>query len=346
MLTRIMPRCVENALSGGRACGAMMAWTQIVSFALIFSDAYIRSAEIWQTSLFLPKHPEEIIVLFRARILLTYVLVHIMPASVLDTPAFRFFFVFLFSIGCFALMKIWVRRLSVDGNVAIMTQASFMLVMLLHYSASRVLNAFYVYDIPSIFFYLLSFLLLTDRRPAIFGLGFAAVFVFAANRETIVVVAFHAAAFILADKKQAADRKERMLRLAALAVAPVGIFLVRVALLHALDGHMADGAGLYSDGTLRFWANVKSLFHEPPKALQLVLLGCGLLIWWPFTVFRMRTIEKYLIAASALPLVLLLLAGNLVELRIYGELIPLMALLLAYFLQGVGKDAGDARAAP
>jgi hypothetical protein len=60
----------------------------------------------------------------------------------------------------------------------------------------------------------------------------------------------------------------------------------------------------------------------------------------------MRTIEKYLIAASALPLVLLLLAGNLVELRIYGELIPLMALLLAYFLQGVGKDAGDARAAP
>ena len=98
--------------------------------------------------------------------------------------------------------------------------------------------------------------------------------------------------------------------------------------------------------TLRFLANVRRVINEPRSAGQLLLFvfGAGAIVWLPLFFRKISDQLKLMLLFSIPALLMLLWAGNFVELRIYNEFVPLLAVLFsqasAYFFKDRKQHMG------
>jgi hypothetical protein len=270
-----------------------------------------------------------------------------------DTILFRLAFAFFSIALCFAVIQRFRQRVLNDNHVALdpVLPLALCLILLCHYCLSRRLNVYYVYDLPAILFYMLSFLLLTSRnsRAIISGIFFTVLF--SMNRETIVVAPFHAAAFVL-------GRDWPNLRLSLTrTLTPIVSTLVIIVLLRILLAYSIYGVGLLGtidthedETTLRFLSNAQHIINDPGYTFQLVLFGAGAVIWLPLSFPYIGNQLKLMLLFSIPAFLMLFLAGNFVELRIYNEFVPLLTVLLSqtstYFFnnsweQRTGDDANQ-----
>jgi hypothetical protein len=191
---------------------------------------------------------------------------------------------------------------------------------------------------------MLSFLLLTSTssRVVIFGVLFTVLF--SLNRETIVIAPLHAAALVIF--RDWSTRRQFLAR----TLAPIVGTLVIIILLRTLLAYKMYGVGLlgamsmYEDDTLRFLANVRRVINEPTSAFQLLLFGAGAIVWLPLFFSKISDQLKLMLLFSIPALLMLLWAGNFVELRYYNEFVPLLAVLLsqasAYFFKDRKQHMG------
>jgi hypothetical protein len=110
-------------------------------------------------------------------------------------------------------------------------------------------------------------------------------------------------------------------------VAAVGaLVLVRMALVQGLGDGMVSVAALHDGEQLRFVADFARMLSKPDQALALLLFGAGALVWLPLRWRRLPAPVQVLLLASLPVLAMFLAVGNVVELRMYGELVPILAL--------------------
>lgn len=109
----------------------------------------------------------------------------------------------------------------------------------------------------------------------------------------------------------------------------LAVVLHRAGLVHWL-GHDADSVALIHEGEqLRIVAGFMRMASRPNHALALLLLGAGALVWLPLRWRRLPVSLRVMLVASVPAVALFLAVGNVVELRMYSELVPVLALGLA-----------------
>jgi hypothetical protein len=86
---------------------------------------------------------------------------------------------------------------------------------------------------------------------------------------------------------------------------------------------------LHEGETSKFFANVQRVIYYPSFAFQLLLFGAGALVWLPLSFPYIGNQLKLMLLFSIPACLMLLVAGNFVELRIYNEFVPILAVLLS-----------------
>jgi hypothetical protein len=266
----------------------------------------------------------------RLRFLLPVLVVHFVRPDVAESNLFRTCFSTVFMTGVFLLLPTYAKRLGLELRSKIMLFAAMLCVLFAHYVASKFYNVYYVYDMPSIFFYMVIFLLLTDARPRMFLGALPLLVLFSYSRETIIIAVFHAVGYIVYTESHLLEFRKKWDRLLLIAVALLAVGIARLSMLQLLGGHLADQAIVYDPAStkLRFLYNLTNIYRDHGYFRQVVLMGCGILFWLPFAYHKLSGLLKWLIISSLPAMAMLLWAGNFMELRIYNELVPLMAILL------------------
>src|SRR6516225_6779757 len=221
----------------------------ILLFSAIISYTYLEQAII---------PPQQVAPVFGLRFLLPSAIAFVLPLELYDTKYFRFAFAFVSVALSFVAIQRFGRKLILNDNDSALDPVlplAFLLILLCHYTLTKKLNVYYVYDFPAILFYMLSFLLLTSTssRVLIFGIFFTALF--SLNREQIVIAPFHAAAFVLV--RDWSNLRECLMRtLTPIVSTLVIIFLLRIFLAYSIYGVGLLGTiSTEEEGTLRFLAN-------------------------------------------------------------------------------------------
>jgi hypothetical protein len=316
-----------------RTCS--LPYLQIVIFSLIFSILYIAAVGIDPASLILNLATFNVSNVTALRFFTPWLLFHLLPSKVLDTDGCRLVISLIGSFICFVLLRFYAKRILGAYVHLRWLNTIFFMMMVLHYGAVRILNTYYVYDIPAMILYMGAFLLLTSENRRYLWAGVLASILFSLNRETIVFSLFHAAAFIVVRNDLTVSKpKEALIRLAPIALGVLGIMFLRFELAHHLLGvSYADLLGigttiqLHEGDDFHIIAYMKKMLTESWVRVQILMLGCGIIIWLPIAFSKFTRLEKYLVLFSIPPFVMLLIAGNTVELRIYTECVPLMSLL-------------------
>lgn len=273
---------------------------------------------------------------FVYRLLIPYTLGLVLPLGMLDSAALKLGFAVASAWATFLLLPAYTERLfglRGQGRAALVLACFAMLVA--HYCLTRPFMFYYIYDLPSIPLYMASVLLLTRSRDSLSWGAIAFVLVASLNRETVVIALLHALAWHASTEGAWLARLQRMkpvLLRAALLVG--GVILVRM-VLTALIQPAGEGQAAFMEGeNVRIVANVQRIMSEGLHAQAMLLLGCGALIWLPLG-WRDFPGHLRLLVLSSLPaFVLLLVVGNMTELRIYGEFVPALAAGLCLFLRG------------
>ena len=174
----------------------------ILLFSAIISRTYLEHAEYYTLSRIQLQSTFQVPPWTGLRFLLPSAIAFILPAELYDNDLFRFLFAFVIVALSFVTIQRFGQKLNLNlsdnhGALDPVLPLAFFLVLLCHYSLTKVFDVYYVSDFPAILFYMLSFMLLTSTssRVVIFGIFFTALF--SLNREAIVVAPFHAAAFVL-----------------------------------------------------------------------------------------------------------------------------------------------------
>jgi hypothetical protein len=189
---------------------------------------------------------------------------------------------------------------------------------------------------------MISFLLLTSITPRVVISGIFLTVLFSLNRETIVIAPFHAAAFVIA-RDWANPRQSLTRTLTPIVGALVIIVLLRIWLAHSIFGvGLLDTVNTYDENIPRFLANVLRVRYVD-FAFHLLLFGAGALIWLPPFFPYIGNPLKLMLLFSIPPFIMLLWAGNFVELRIYNEFVPLLAVLFSQTVIQVFNNDGQAR---
>jgi hypothetical protein len=242
---------------------------------------------------------------------------HLLPLPGISTPRGL---AFVIEAGA-VFLTLWVFRyyLGFFFRSAILRSLlalSLVFVLPYNYLLSRAYPFWLVYDMPALLFFTLGIVLLYRRRWVLYYPLFALATV---NRET---TCFLTVIYLLT-----AVGRERLGRVAAHGVAQfavwagIKLFLYR---LYADNG----GAGLY----LRNAATNIHTLTQDPGSWVIILSSMGF-IWFPVAVFWRRVRDAFVRRALwSGPLFLLLMfrMGNLPEVRIYAEMIPVF--LPAYLL--------------
>jgi hypothetical protein len=187
----------------------------------------------------------------------------------------------------------------------------------------------YPWDIPGVLFVTLGLVLLHGRRWT----AYYAVFALATlNRETTYFLT-------LVYSLTALGRDDRATILRHVA-AQGGIWLaLKTALYLAFRENRAQGMGLFDVQLLR---NLRQLAR--PDVLVTVLRSWGML--WIVAALGLRRIEdrflRRALLASGVQLAILLLVGVVEELRVYGEIIPIVLAAVV----AIGRDAMAGAARP
>ena len=281
---------------------------------------------------------------FGLRFLLPSAIAFILPAELYDRTLFRFALAFVSVALSFITIHRFGQKLNLSDNHGALDPVlplAFFLVLLCHYSLSKVLNYYYVNDLPAILFYMLSFLLLTSTssRVVIFGIFLTALF--SLNREQIVIAPFHAAAFVLV--RDWSNLRECLMRtLTPIVSTLVIIFLLRIFLAYSIYGvGLLDTISTEEEGTLRFLANIQRVVYHQ-SAFQLLLFGAGAIVWLPLSFRYIGNQLKLMLLFSIPPFMMLMWAANFVELRIYNEFVPLLAVLFSQTVIQVFNNGGQA----
>jgi hypothetical protein len=297
----------------------------------MISDSFIGNQSTFQT----PPH-------MGLRFLLPSAIAFVVPESS-DTIRFRFALAFISVALCFVVIQQFGQRVLNDNLAPLraVLPLSLFIVLLCHYCLPARLNVYYVYDLPAILFYMISFLLLTST-PASYNFGILFTVLFSMNRETIVIAPLHAAAFVIF--RDWSTRRQFLAR----TLAPVVGTLVIILLLRILLAYSVYGVGILSTvqtndvRSLRFLANVHGVINDRGFAFQLLLFGAGAIVWLPLFFPKISDQLKLMLLFSIPALLMLLWVGNFVELRIYNEFVPLLAVLLsqtsAYFFNYYRKQ--------
>jgi len=215
------------------------------------------------------------------------------------------------------------------------------LLLLLHmlnmtYLTTKMYSFYYIYDIPSVVFFTLALMLIHQKRILLFH----ALFVVATiNRETSC---FMTVIYLLASWRD--SRRKVMFNCAVQAVIWLGI---RVVMMSLYPADVERGPWLIM---LSNWHGLRN-----PVALFQVVSSWGFL--WVFPLLGWRLLKDPFVrkACMVVPLFagLLFFAGNVQEIRIYGEMIPVilpaallvMARVFRYGLfDGTPDNAGHGQA--
>ena len=295
----------------------------ILLFSAIISYTYLEQAII---------PPKQVAPVFGLRFLLPSAIAFVLPLELYDTKYFRFAFAFVSVALSFVAIQRFGRKLILNDNDSALDPVlplAFLLILLCHYTLTKELNVYYVYDFPAILFYMLSFLLLTSTssRVVIFGTFFTVLF--SLNRETIVIAPFHAAAFVLC--RDWSNLHQSVARtLGPIVSTVVIIFLLRILLAYSIYGVGLLGTiTTHEDETLRFFANVQRVINHREDAFHLLLFGAGALVWLPLFFPYIGNQLKLMLLFSIPVFLMLLWAGNFVEMRIYNEFVPILTVLLS-----------------
>ena len=227
-------------------------------------------------------------------------------------------------LGCF------VR----DRSQCSLLSLVFVLVLPFNYSLSNMWTFWFVYDMPSVLFFTIGLVLLYKRR----WLPYYAVFVLATfNRETTCFLTL-----IYALTAWGKDGKARIAGHVLLQAA--FWFAIKLVLLQLYRTN--PGAGLSLNNVA---SNLRGLAQEPVRIA--VLLSSLGYTWLPVLVLHKRIPDPFLrracLAGPAF-LAVMLVSGNLAELRIYGEMLPVFvpAFLVAIHSIAAGAGTGAGPDAP
>lgn len=276
---------------------------------------------------------------FVYRLMLPWLLGQLLPPAWLDTVVLRTVVTTLSVAACFALFPAYAARVLGSASGELDRRRlwfAMAAVLVAHYGIPRPYCFWYVYDIPAIAFYMLAFLAMTKQPGRVTWWCVPLLAVLSLNRETIVVAVLHAAAWHawcgwkpdahsrLRDWAGPMRRVGAPLLAGLLAVVCLRVYLVR------WMGHDAASVALLHDGEqLRVVAGFARMASKPDHALALLLIGAGALVWLPLRWRRLPADFKVLMVASVPAVAMFLAVGNVVELRMYSDLVPLLALGLA-----------------
>lgn len=274
---------------------------------------------------------------FLYRFLLPWTLGQLLPSSWLDTVALRTVVTTLSVAVCFWLFPAYAARVLGSEASDLNRRRLWMgltVVLVAHYGIPRPYCFWYIYDIPAIAFCMAAFLAMTRRQGQVAWWCVPMLAVLSLNRETIVVALLHAAAWhgwrMWRDGAGLWVNARAMTRVALpLLAGLLAVVLVRAGLVHWL-GQNAGSVALMHDGEqLRIVAGFTRMLSKPDHALALLLIGAGALVWLPWRWRRLPASLRVMLVASVPAVAMFLAVGNVVELRMYSELVPVLALGLA-----------------
>jgi hypothetical protein len=220
----------------------------------------------------------------------------------------------------------------VNGDDANRARLMMLVMLIAHYTLPRNLKFYYVYDFPAIAFYQVVFLALTADSSRVRWLGVPLAAALTANRETVGVAVIHALAWHVAQSPRLSGSNQRVWRdvLWQLACAAASVLIVRK-LISASLNHPIQASFSWMEGDQwRLLANLQRMVTKHHHGIALLWFGAGAIIWLPR---RWRTFDrpiKHMLIASVPVFVFFCVVGNFVELRMFSELLPLLAAALAF----------------
>jgi hypothetical protein len=297
--------------------------------AVVFSFIYVRFAEMQIQSGIAAAGHFNIAWPFRLRFLIPMIIDQVFSSRVVDTRTFRVLFAIPFVMGSFLLLPAFFARVGL-ANVRWRNRfLSLLIILACHYCLTRAIDVYYIYDMPSIFFYMLVFLLLTDKRPHVFLIGIPLLLLFSYSRETIIIAAIHALGYTFSGSRDRGWLSDKVIRVCLIVLGIIFVLIGRQTIVTLLGGDIASQALSHDETTqLRLISNTMSIIHRPVLFIQVILIGCGIVFWLPFVYRKLSPLLKGILVSSLPALAALLWAGNYIELRIYNEFVPLMAVLL------------------
>lgn len=285
---------------------------------------------------------------FVFRLLMPRLLSWALPHDWLDLEWTRGILAWMFSLASIWAMPLYLARLTgrqLAAREIRMSQMAMLGLLVAHYALPRSLKFYYVYDLPAVWFGMLLFLGLTDHRYPLRALAVALAPLCALNRETAIVAVVHAAAWHWTQTTAAMWRQPRTWPLPWpwLAAAGVAILATRPATAHLLALPTASSFSWTDEGQFRLLANLQRIATKHHHALALLWFGAGAIWWMPKHWRHFNPTIKGMCLASLPPFVLFSLVGNLVELRMFSEFVPLLAAGLALVLSQRAQAQDAAR---
>jgi hypothetical protein len=244
------------------------------------------------------------------------------------------------------LMPKYLQRLlgeRLDQNMKWRGQTALMAIFIAHYALPRSLKFYYVYDFPAVAFSMILFLGLTAPAASTRLLALAVAPIFALNRETVIIAVLHAGAWYWTHKPEiGVPFKIRITFKTSLLLGAAAILILisRLALNVILVQMAQDNASWIDEGQLRLLVNIHRILTKHHHALALLWFGAGAILWLPQRWRTLPPVIKALMVSSVPPLILFALAGNIVELRMFSEFIPLLASALAFRRQTTSPPTG------
>lgn len=304
----------------------------LIACAFLFVWWYVNHTGVSNNSLISAHAQLKIDPPFVFRFLFPKLLALLAPAEWLDTKTLRITFGLGFTLASIWLMPAFCCRVfchAVDKEQALRVRIALLLVLVAHYALPRPLKVYYVYDLPAVFFLMVMFLMLTDKRHWMQGLAILLAPLMALNRETIVVAPVLAFGWHWAQRRQV-TRAQFQISLAMLFFTALCIALTRSVTAQVLQIPASSSFSWTEDGTFRLFANLHRIFTKPQHALALLWFGAGAIIWLPRRWRQFSPELKAMLLASTPLFVLYSLAGNIVELRMFSEYVPVLAIGFAW----------------
>lgn len=302
----------------------------LLALSVTLSLLYLYASTISDNSIISRQAHFEVDIPFKFRFLTPWVISVFAPDQYLDIR----FIKFLIATGA----SYWILKAMPSFAEGILPrtlgskelQFTAWAMMIFHYCIPRELNVYYVYDFPAILFYMYATIGLM-RHPSKTW-PWILVVIASLNRETIWIALIHVATFKTLSKNN--SKKEKIDFLTRAAFTTGAIVLIRIIANTSMgEGFLSNATPMEGDH-LRILQNLRRISSEKAHTHQLFMLGMGMVLWLPWALRKTPSALRQLHVASIPPIALLLWTGNVTELRMYNEFIPLWSTTFAAFLFG------------
>lgn len=309
------------------------AWCWL-AVALAFATHYVLKTHVGPDSSIAQHADLNVAAPFVFRLLLPLTLSSLLPHDWLDLPSTRIAVATLFTFASIWLMPAFMGRVtgsSLNIKDANRVRLMMFLMMVAHYTLPRNLKFYYVYDFPAITFYQVTFLALTSARTSHRWIGIALAGIFTVNRETIGVAVVHALAWHLSHTRTDEERQAPwVVWVTHMALAGMAVLVARKLISASLNYPVAASFSWMEGDQLRLLANLERMVTKHHHGIALLWFGAGAIIWLPRRWRTLNTGLQHLLIASVPVFAFFCIVGNFVELRMFSELLPLLAAALAF----------------